>query len=100
MELSFYYRSTLLGCLEKTENGYSYTSNITNEQKLINQMHLSKNNYNLFNSCKRESEALFSEFKRLITLYKPDGIASLISYREGGCYRGCSLCIFTYSILA
>lgn len=72
MELNFYYGTTLLGIIEKIENVYIYTSNIRNEQILKNKMHLSKTEYDLFDSCKRESEALFVEFKRLLWNNLPD----------------------------
>ena len=91
MKLYFYYRFTVLGYVEKTDAGYLYTSNIRNEQKLKDSMHLRENNYNLFDSCKRESEVLFTEFKRIIPYKELDVNGQLVPFREGGCRRGCRI---------
>ena len=71
-KVSLYYGTTLLGVLVKTNRGYSYTSNVRNEEKLKNGMLLIESEYGLFNSKQRESDELFSEFKCLIPPLESD----------------------------
>ena len=71
-KVCFYYCTTPLGVLVKTSRGYSYTSNTRNEQRLKDELHLHESNYTLFDSCKRESEELFPEFKCLIPPLEAD----------------------------
>ena len=72
MKIFYYYGSTVLGFVEKTENGFMYTSNIPNEQKLRSERLITESDYKLFDSFERESEELFSEFKQLIPGNDPD----------------------------
>ena len=76
MKIGFYYNSTLLGYLEKTKNGFAYTSNIPNEKMLIKKRFLiygdnsyrllNSFSYQLWNSFKREKRMLFPEFEDLL----------------------------------
>ena len=61
-----------MGVIEKLENGYAYTSNIRNEQKLAEGYILTSVNYNLFGSNKKESRVLFPEFKALVENLRAD----------------------------
>ena len=71
-KVSLYYCTTPLGVLVKTYRGYSYTSDVRNEQKLKEEYLLCDSNYTLFDSDKRESKELFPEFKSLIPSLEPD----------------------------
>ena len=66
LKIGYYYRSILLGVLEKTENGFIYTSNIANEQYSVDKGILTFSEYGLWNSYKRESKTLFSDFVDLL----------------------------------
>jgi len=51
MKLAVYSFNTQVGILEKTEKGYSYSSIIENEEKLLNSSFTFKySDYTLFNS--------------------------------------------------
>ena len=63
IKLNFYWRGYRLGQIEKTKNGYIYTSNIKNEQRY--EMEICST-YKLFGSNERESAELFPEFKKTI----------------------------------
>ena len=66
LKIGYYYRGRLLGELEETKNGFSYTSNIDNEQYFMSSHILTPSEYELWNSCKRVSKTLFSEFESLL----------------------------------
>ena len=66
MKVGYYYGSRLLGILEKTEQGYSYTSNTVNEKVLSDRWLLFSGEYPLFNSYKKTSNILFPDFKRIL----------------------------------
>ena len=61
-----------MGILEKTDAGYSYTSDVANEQYLKDKWLIDESNYGLFKSHKRESETLFIDFERLLWNVRPD----------------------------
>ena len=66
MKLSLYYANTKLGDLEKTENGYIYSSNISNEEELKINGVITNSEYSLWYSSKREEKTLFPEFERIL----------------------------------
>ena len=66
MRLTYYYCTTPLGILEKTPNGYKYTSNVRNEQRLREKRILSNMTYSLWNSCGEESSELFPDIERVL----------------------------------
>ena len=66
MKIGYYYRGILLGMLEKTENGYSYTSDTANEQYIMDGQLLTSDEYKLWNSYKKESKTLFSDFEHVL----------------------------------
>lgn len=72
VKLILFYCTTPLGVLEKSNNGYVYTSNIKNEQRLSEEHLLISSDYNLYNSFKRESRKLFPEFERFIEQTRKD----------------------------
>ena len=55
MKLKYFYNTTPLGTLEKTQEGYKYTSNVRNEERLREKRILSNMNYSLWNSSGQES---------------------------------------------
>jgi len=65
-KIILYYRRIPLGALERTENGYMYSSDFENEQKVKNIGLLTYSEYSLWNSTKRESKKLFPEFLEII----------------------------------
>ena len=60
------YRGLVLGVLEKTDCGYMYSSHYDNEQKARDSGLLTKSEYSLWYSKKRESKKLFPEFVEII----------------------------------
>ena len=62
--ITLFFRRLPLGELQKTEKGYSYTSNSANEQELRDL--LLAYGYNLWSSSARESAALFPVFMEII----------------------------------
>ena len=72
MRIYYYYCSTVLGFVEKTEDGYKYTSNIPNEQNLKRNLLVTESRYTLFDSFERECKELFPEFKDFIRSMRPD----------------------------
>ena len=82
MKIYYYYGTTVLGFVEKTENGYMYTSNIPNEQKLKSKWLITESDYKLFDSFERESEELFPEFKKLIPGDDPDEYDPMTYYQN------------------
>ena len=69
--LYFYFNSTVLGFIEKTEQGYLYTSIAPNEQRYRYDYSF-RNDYSLFDSINRESDVLFPEFKRFLFSRRSD----------------------------
>ena len=63
-KLTLFFHRMPLGVLEKTENGYRYTSYADNEQELRDL--LIAHDYTLFGSFKREKKELFPEFKEIL----------------------------------
>ena len=66
MKLSYFFCDTPLGVLRKTKSGYSYTSNIENEQALRMTYRLTESEYTLWNSYQRESNALFPDILEVL----------------------------------
>ena len=66
VKLTLFFRRIPLGVLERTENGYRYTSYIENEQKAVNDTPLLAYGYRLQFSSGRESPKLFPEFMGII----------------------------------
>ena len=70
MKIKYYFCTTELGVLEKTDdNKYVYNSNIPNEQKLSNNSEFKISGYSLAGSTNKESAYLFGEFQQLIHDY-------------------------------
>ena len=65
-KLTFFYCDTPLGFLEKTENGYSYTSYIENEQMLKDKQFLFDFEYDLWYSSNRNSRELFTDIENFL----------------------------------
>ena len=63
-KLTLYFRRMPLGFLEKTEEGYQYTSYADNEQILRDL--LSAHDYRLWGSFKKEKKELFPEFEGIL----------------------------------
>ena len=72
MRIYYYYCSTVLGFVEKTEDGYMYTSNIPNERELKKNLLITESRYTLFDSFERESKELFPEFKEFCRSMRDD----------------------------
>jgi len=66
MKLKYMYNTHEMGVLEKVEDGYQYTSNAHNEETLLNQGVLMRNEYGLWGSQKRTSNMLFAEFQEFL----------------------------------
>jgi hypothetical protein len=67
MQLTLFYRGIPLGVVERTENGYRYTSYTENEQEPLKRRWFTQSDYNLWGSFKREKPMLFSEFEKIIS---------------------------------
>ena len=66
LKIGLYYRGCQFGFLEKTENGYSYTSNIRTEERYRPSQVFPQADYSLWGSFKRGSKTLFAEFKYIL----------------------------------
>jgi len=66
IKVTLYFRFIPLGFLEKTENGYVYTSYIENEQQTQIMQLLKVYDYSLWSSFKRTKRKLFPEFERIV----------------------------------
>ena len=55
-----------MGILEKVENGYKYTSNVENEQMLLEKGFIEHSEYSLWSSCGRENNVLFADFDEFL----------------------------------
>jgi hypothetical protein len=64
MKISLCFRQLQIGVLERTSDGYSYTSNRANEQE-IREL-LGTFEYKLWDSKNRLSKILFPEFERIL----------------------------------
>ena len=65
-KMTLCYSGHPLGILEKTDNGYRYSSNIEIEQDLKDRGVLMHSEYSLWYSVKRENKKLFPEFVTII----------------------------------
>jgi len=72
MKLKYFYCTTPLGILERTPNGYKYTSNVRNEQRLKEGYLLTEANYGLWNSSGAESSELFPDIERVLDTRRED----------------------------
>ena len=65
-QLRLWYCSRQMGMLERTKQGYKYTSNTESEQQLLRQGALDRSEYDLWGSKERESKALFEDFEKIL----------------------------------
>jgi len=65
-KLKYMYCEREMGILEKVENGYRYTSNVANEQALLEEGLLAYSEYSLWFSHNRESQKLFVDFTKFL----------------------------------
>jgi len=73
-KVGYFYCKTPLGILERTENGYVYNSNISNEQSLKDEQILTSSEYDLWNSLNRESPELFPDIVKVIEAFSREDI--------------------------
>jgi len=66
MKLTYFFCRIPLGVLEKTDNGYAYTSYTANEHWLLNRGSLCYSEYGLWDSYGRESRKLFQDMEELL----------------------------------
>jgi len=66
MKISLFYCGMELGWLEKTEKGFSYTSNIEVEQEIREERIRIETQYKLWSSIEREEKNLFLEFEHIL----------------------------------
>jgi len=66
MKLKYFYCTHELGILEKVEDGYRYTSNVSNEQMMLQRRLYFRCEYDLWDSNKRTSEELFPAFQKIV----------------------------------